>query len=143
MVKPEKFGHLHLVYRFTVPLKWKFLRFLSAWVKICWIPYANFEMTSQFYFKFGSFFIVIKHNSPVGFKLMHFLFCIKGSNESPNFENFVCSGEDLPNSSSHFPNHKSAFLQVFHHSLVSWNIAPLYFFSSKIIYFGQKQPKKV
>ena len=22
MVKPEKFGHLHLVYHFTVPLKW-------------------------------------------------------------------------------------------------------------------------
>ena len=26
MVKPEKFGHLHLVYHFTIPLKGKQLR---------------------------------------------------------------------------------------------------------------------
>ena len=30
------------------PLKWKFLRLLSAQVKICQIFYVNFEMTSQF-----------------------------------------------------------------------------------------------
>ena len=34
------------------PLKWKCLRFSSAWVKICQIPHFNFEMTSQFLFKF-------------------------------------------------------------------------------------------
>ena len=34
------------------PLKWKFLRLSSAQVKICPIPYANFEMTSQFVSKF-------------------------------------------------------------------------------------------
>ena len=34
------------------PLKWKFLRLSSAWVKFCQIPYANFEMTSQFLSKF-------------------------------------------------------------------------------------------
>ena len=35
------------------PLKCKFLRFLSARVKICQIPHVNFELTSQFLFKFG------------------------------------------------------------------------------------------
>ena len=60
---------------------------------------------------FALFFIVITHNSPLSFKLINFLLCIKGSNESPNFENFVCSGENLPNSSCHFPNHKSVFLK--------------------------------
>ena len=35
------------------PLRWKFLRLSSAWVKIRQIPYVNFEMTSQFLFKFG------------------------------------------------------------------------------------------
>ena len=34
------------------PLKWKSLRLSSAWVKIHQIPHANFEMTSQFLFKF-------------------------------------------------------------------------------------------
>ena len=34
------------------PLKWKFLRFSSARVKFCQIPYANFEMKSRFLSKF-------------------------------------------------------------------------------------------
>ena len=33
-------------------LKWKFLRHLSAQVKVCQIPYANFETTSRFLSKF-------------------------------------------------------------------------------------------
>ena len=33
-------------------LKWKFLRFLSARVKFCQIPYANFETTTRFLSKF-------------------------------------------------------------------------------------------
>ena len=92
---------------------------------------------------FASFFIVITQNSLLSFKHIHFLLCIKGSNESPNFENFVCSGENLPNSSCHFPNHKSVFLQILHHSSVSWKITPLYFFSSNNIYFAQKEPIKM
>ena len=34
------------------PLKWKFLRFSSARVKFCQIPYANFETRSRFLSKF-------------------------------------------------------------------------------------------
>ena len=34
-------------------LKCKFLRFSSVRVKICQIPHVNFELTSQFLFKFG------------------------------------------------------------------------------------------
>ena len=33
------------------PIKWKFLRLSSAWVKFCQIPYANFETMSRFLFK--------------------------------------------------------------------------------------------
>ena len=80
----------------------------------------------------ASFFIVITHDSPLSFKLIHFLLWIKGSNESPNFEKIVCSDEHLPNFSCHFPNHKSVLFQILHHTLVSWNIDPLYFFSSNI-----------
>ena len=72
-----------------------------------------------------------------------FLLWTKGRHLSPNFDTFQCSGENLPNLSCHFPNHKSVFLQIFHHSSVSWKITPLYFFKSKVIYFAQKKPVKV
>ena len=36
----------------SIPLKCKCLRFSSAQVKICQIPYVNFELTSQFLFTF-------------------------------------------------------------------------------------------
>ena len=96
----------------------------------------------NFISNFVSFFIAIRHNSPLSFTLIHFLLSMKESNESPNFENFWCSGESLPNSLCHFPNHKLAFVQISHHTLVAWNIASLYIFSSNIIYFGQKQSIK-
>ena len=93
--------------------------------------------------KFASFFIVMTYNSSVNFKLIHFLLWTKGSYQSPNFETFECSGENLPNFSCHFPNLKSAFYQILHHSSLLWKITPLYFFSSYIVYLGQKEPIKV
>ena len=84
------------------PIKKQILRFSSAQVKIRQIPHVNVELTSQFLFKFASFFIVMTHNSPVNFKLINFLLWIKGSHQSLNFETFECSGENLPNSSCHF-----------------------------------------
>ena len=82
-------------------------------------------------------------NSLVNFKLIHFLLWIKGFHQSPNFETFKCSGENLPNSSCHFWKYKSVFLQILHQSSVPSKLTPIYFFSSNIIYFGQKQPIKV
>ena len=73
------------------------------------------------------------HNSSVNFKLTHFLLWIKGSHQIFNSENSECSGKNLP-------NHKSVFLQILHHFSVSWNITPLYFFSSDILHFVQKEP---
>ena len=101
-------------------------------------------MTSQFLFKF---YITLHchdtYNSSVNFKLKHFLLWTKGSHQSPNFDTFKCSGENLPNSSCHFPSNKSVFLQILHHSSVSWKITPLYFFSSNNIHFAQKKPIEV
>ena len=88
-------------------LKSKFFRFSTARVKIRQI------------LRVMSFSIVMTHNSSVNFKLIHFLFWTKGSLQSPNSDTFECSDENLPNSSCHFPNHKSVFLQIFHHSSVS------------------------
>ena len=59
------------------------------------------------------------------------------------FEIFQCSGEDLPNSSCHFPNHKPVFLRTLHDSFVSWKITSLYFCRSKVICFARKGPIKV
>ena len=91
---------------------------------------------------FASVFIVMTHNSPVNFKLIHFPLWIKGSHQSPNFGTFECSGKNLPNSSCHFWKLKSVFLQILHQYLVPLNIIPLYFVISNIIYFGQRQPFK-
>ena len=55
---------------------------------------------------FASFFNVMTHNFSVDFKLTFFLLWIKGSHQYANFETFNCSGENLPYSSCHFPNHK-------------------------------------
>ena len=37
----------------------------------------------------------------------------------------------------------SVFVQILHHSSVSWKITPPYFFGSNVIYFTQKEPVKV
>ena len=65
---------------------------------------------------------------------MHFLLLTKGSHENINFDTFKCSDENFL---------MSVFLQIWHDSLVSWYITPLYFFRSKVIYFAQKGPIKV
>ena len=91
----------------------------------------------------ASFFIVMTQNSPVNFKLIHFLLWRKGSHQSPNFLTFQCSGENLLNSSCHFWKYKSVFDQVLDQSSVPSNKNQLYFFSSIIIYFVQQKPIKV
>ena len=85
----------------------------------------------------------MKHKSSENSAHIHFLLCTKGSHQSTNFYAFECSGENSPNSSSHFPNHKSVFLQISHHSSLSWKISTLYFLISTIICFGHKESIKV
>ena len=92
---------------------------------------------------FSSFFLVMTHNSSVNFKLIMFLLWIKESHQSPHFDTSKCFGKNLPYSSFHFPNRKSVFLQILHHSSVSWRITPRYFFRSNIKYFAQQKPMKV
>ena len=38
---------------------------------------------------------------------------------------------------------RSGLIQFLHHCSVSWKITPLYYFSSKLIYLGQKEPIEV
>ena len=97
----------------------------------------NWEVNSSSIF--ASFFILKTHNSLLNFKLKYFQLWTKESHQSPHFETYKCSGENLPNSLWYFPNQKLFSLQILHHSLVSWNITPLHFFRSNII--GKDQSK--
>ena len=117
--------------------------FLSTWSKslILLMLILNWQVKSSS--NFTSFFIVITHNLPKNFQITYFLLCIGELNKSSNFETFVYFGENLLNSSCHFPNYKPVFFHILHDSLVSWNITPPFFFSSKITYFSQKQSIKV
>ena len=78
---------------------------------------------------FVSFSIVMTHNFSVYFKLIHFQLWTKGSHQSSNFDTLERSGENLPNSSCHFPSNKSVFLQILHHSSMLWETTLLYFVS--------------
>ena len=53
------------------------------------------------------------------------------------FETFECSGQNLSNSLCQFWNDKSIPLQILFPCSVSWQITPMYFFSSNNIYFAQ------
>ena len=68
---------------------------------------------------FALFFIVMTHNSSVNFQVIPFQLWTKGSHQSPNFDTFKSSCENLPNFSSLFSNHKFVFLQNLHNSSVS------------------------
>ena len=66
----------------------------------------------------------------------------EGSHQSPNFDTFKCPGENLPDFSCYFSNHRSVFLQNIRNSSESWKITPLYFCSFNIIYFDHREPIK-
>ena len=73
---------------------------------------------------------------------MHFLLWTKGSHENTNFDIFKCSDENLLNSSCHFPNHKSVFLQILHDSSVSWNILPCTFLCQMLYTLHKRDQSK-
>ena len=58
-----------------------------------------------------SFFIVMTQNSPVNFKLIHFLLWKKGSHQSSNFGTFECSRENLRIANSSVYLH---YMYIFH-----------------------------
>ena len=104
----------------TKSLKCKFFRFLSALAKTCQIPHVNFELLSQFLFKYCIILHCHDTKIHVNFKLMHFLLWIKGPR--------TCSGGNLLNSSCHFWKHNSVFLQMLHQSSVPSSETPLHSF---------------
>ena len=110
--------------------------FSSARVKIRQIPHVNFELTSQFLFKFCIILHCHDIKLPCKFWAHKFSTLNKRIPSKSQFSDFqTCSGEKWLNSSCHFWKHKSGFLQMLHRYLVPSSKTPLYFFSSNIIYF--------
>ena len=124
-------------------LKSKFLRHSNSGVKIGQIVVSILKQQVNFSSNFVTFFIAMMHNSSVNFKLNSFLLWITVFHQSPNFETFKCPGKNLPNSSMSFSKPQVSFSSNLHQSSIWWNINPLYFFSSKIIYFAQKESIEV
>ena len=87
-------------------VKCKFVRLLSARVKFL-KPILNWKVDSSSVFV--SFFIVMAHNFPGNFKLIHFQLQIKECHQGPNLETFKCSGQNLPNSSCQFLEAQASF----------------------------------
>ena len=114
--------------------------FSSNIIVICWSErvtnFGEFRVIRSNFVKFLMSILKRQVNSSS-------IFSSKGSYESPNIDTFQCSGENLPNSSRHFLNHKLVFFQILHHSSVSLNITPLHFLQLNIKYFAQKEPIKV
>ena len=91
---------------------------------------------------FISFFIVVTRNSNINLKLRDSLLWTKGSHQSSNLDTFQFSGENLQNSSCHFPSNMSVFLQILQHSSISWKITAPYLFNLSNTYFSQKESIK-
>ena len=113
----------------------------SSLVKMCQIPRVIFQTTSQFFFKF-CITLRWKITSLYFFRPNVIYFAQKESIKVNIFETFECLGQKLSNS-CHYWNNRSVFLQTLHHSSMSWNITPLYFFSWNFTYFQQKERMKV
>ena len=113
-----------------IPLKWKFLRFWSARVKFCQIPYSNFETTSRF---LSNFFVFLQFHKRLFlcnfFSSNNIYFAQKEPVKMKIFEIEECSGEILSNSLCQFWNDKSLSLPILYLSSVSWKLIPPCFFS--------------
>ena len=126
------------------PLKWKFFEIFDCSCEILsnslcqfWneesIP-IQFLHPSSVSWKIGPLYffssknIYFAHREPIKVKI---------------FGTFECSVQNLSNFLCQFWNDESIPLQILYPSSVSWKITPLYFFSSKNIYFAQKEPIKI
>ena len=100
-----------------IQFKNDFIDFSSARVKICEVR-VNFKTTSQFLLNFCVTLHCHDTQLHCKFEAHTFSTLDKRSYQSSNFDTFECSGENLQNSSCHFPSNKPVFLRILHHSSV-------------------------
>ena len=112
-------------------------------MKINQIPYIILLPTSQFSFKLC---ITLQCHDTFPLKFSSWSIIYFWQKEPISVQSFRRSSTVMKvDSILHvtFETPRLGFIQILHHCLVSWKIIPLYFFSSNLIYFGQKKPIKV
>ena len=124
------------------PLKCKILRHLSIRVKVRQIVVSILKQQVNSSSNFASFFIVTAHNSSVNFKLIHFLLWVKGSYQSQIFRLLSALLKFAKFLMSFFKPHVT-FSSNFSSLLNVLKDNSSVFFSSKVMYFAQKEQMKV
>ena len=117
----------------------KILDFISAWVKICEV-HVNFKTTSQFLL---TFCVTLHcHDTQLHCKFEAHTFSTLDKKILSKFQfwhlQLLC-GKFAKFLMSFSKHNKPVIIQILHHSSVSRNNIPLYFFSSNNIYFAQKE----
>ena len=118
------------------PLKCKFLRFLSAQIKIRQIPNSScqFWADKSVPFQILHYFSLPWHITPLQFLNSYiFNFRQKYAIKVPIWRLSSALVKVCQISHVNFWKHKPVVLQILYQSWVQLNITPLYFFSSKVI----------
>ena len=99
-------------------------QFPNKWIplQIFYLPLVSWKITSLYFFSSNNIYFAQKEAIKVKI-----------------FETFERSRQNLLNSLCQFWKDNSIPLQSLHPPLVSWKITSLYFFSSKNVYFAQKE----
>ena len=98
-------------------MKWNFLTFSSTHVKVCQIPYTNYEMRNRFLSKFFIPLPVSWKITPLCFfSLNNIYFAHKDPIKVKIFGTFECSIQNLSNSLWRFWNEESIPLQILYPS---------------------------
>ena len=106
-------------------------------MKVQPIPRAIFETTR-------SGFIQILHHCSASWKITPVYFLSWNLIPSKwKFQTFMWFGKNSPKILMSFETASQCFLKTLHHSVVSWEITVLYFFSWNFIWFWQKEPTEV
>ena len=109
-------------------LAWRLTKFLMLFFK----PHV------RVFFKFASPFSVMTHNSSEIFIWNITFFGPKKPISVTLFKLLSVLMKLHPIPHAIFETTRSEFIQFLYHCSIAWKITPLYFFSSNLIYFGQK-----
>ena len=112
-------------------------------MKINKITYLVFKPEAGFPLNFASQFSFMTYNPSKLFQLKHHKLWKKTAHQCSNFQTFESSNESSPTSTCYFWKYKFRVYPILYHSSLSLKISPLYFFSSNLIYFRQKEPIEV
>ena len=102
------------------PSKRKFSDFPLPTLRFTKFLMSFFKQKNSFSSKFACFSRVMRDNSSVLFQMKLYMFLIKVAlHQSAYFQTCYCSHYNSPNSSCHFWNQGSVFLETLHHTSVS------------------------